>query len=70
MGFEKRILNEIEPLLEVGNHVEFCNGTLFLENVSGEVGKQVYNRLVKRLGKDSFRFNIYNPVNGFVIDFV
>lgn len=68
MGFEKRILNEIEPLLEVDTHVEFYNGTLFLENVSGETGKRVYNRLVKRLGKDSIEFNTYR--DGFVIDFV
>jgi hypothetical protein len=70
MGFEKRILNEIEPLLVVGNHVEFCNGTLFLENVSGETGKRIYNRLVQILGKDSFRFNIYNRIDGFAVDFV
>ena len=70
MGFEKRILNEIDPLLDSDTHVEFYNGTLFLENVSGETGKRVYNRLVKRLGKDSFRFNIYNRIDGFAVDFV
>jgi hypothetical protein len=68
MGFEKRILNTISPVLENGNHAEFYNGTLFLEDVSDEVGKRVFNRLVKSLGEDSFQFNIYR--NGFVIDFV
>ena len=68
MGFEKRILDDISPILETGDHAEFYNGTLFLENVSGEVGKRIYNRLVKRLGKDSIEFNTYR--DGFVIDFV
>ena len=67
MGFEKRILNEIEPLLEVDTHAEFYNGTLFLENVSGEVGKQVFNRLVKSLGKENIIFSTIG--DGFAIDF-
>lgn len=68
MGFEKRILNEIDPLLDSDTHVEFYNGTLFLENVSGETGKRIYNRLVKRLGKENIVFSTIG--NGFAVDFV
>ena len=69
MGFEKKILDVISPALETGDHAEFYNGTLFLEGVSDKTGKDVYNILVNELGKDKFNFNIYNPVNGFVVDF-
>jgi hypothetical protein len=68
MGFEKRILNEIDPLLDSDTHVEFYNGTLFLENVSGETGKRIYNRLVKRLGKENIIFSTIG--DGFAVDFV
>jgi len=68
MGFEKRILNDISPILETGDHAEFYNGTLFLENVSGETGKRVYNRLVKRLGKENIIFSTIG--DGFAVDFV
>jgi hypothetical protein len=68
MGFEKRILDDISPILETGDHVEFYNGTLFLENVSGETGKRVYNRLVKRLGKENIIFSTIG--DGFAVDFV
>jgi hypothetical protein len=68
MGFEKRILNEIDPLLDSDTHVEFYNGTLFLENVSGETGKRIYNRLVKRLGKEKVIFSTIG--DGFAVDFV
>ena len=68
MGFEKRILNEIDPLLDSDTHVEFYNGTLFLENVSGETGKKIYNRLVKRLGKEKVIFSTIG--DGFAVDFV
>ncbi len=68
MGFEKRILNEIDPLLDSDAHVEFYNGTLFLENVSGETGKRIYNRLVKRLGKENIIFSTIG--DGFAVDFV
>ena len=67
MGFEKKILDTISPVLETGDHAEFYNGTLFLENVSDKTGKDIYDILVKRLGEKSFGFNIYQ--NGFVIDF-
>jgi len=68
MGFEKRILNEIDPLLDSDTHAEFYNGTLFLENVSGETGKRIYNRLVKRLGKEKVIFSTIG--DGFAVDFV
>ena len=68
MGFEKRILDDISPILETGDHAEFYNGTLFLENVSGEVGKRIYNRLVKRLGKENIIFSTIG--DGFAVDFV
>jgi hypothetical protein len=68
MGFEKRILDDISPILETGDHVEFYNGTLFLENVSGETGKRIYNRLVKRLGKENIIFSTIG--DGFAVDFV
>jgi hypothetical protein len=68
MGFEKRILDDISPILETGDHAEFYNGTLFLENVSGETGKRVYNRLVKRLGKENIIFSTIG--DGFAVDFV
>ena len=68
MSFEKRILNDISPILETGDHAEFYNGTLFLENVSGETGKRIYNRLVKRLGKENIIFSTIG--DGFAVDFV
>jgi hypothetical protein len=68
MGFEKRILDDISPILETGDHAEFYNGTLFLENVSGETGKRIYNRLVKRLGKENIIFSTIG--DGFAVDFV
>lgn len=68
MGFEKRMLDVISPALDVGDIVEFYNGTLFLENVSDKTGKDVYNILVKRLGKEKFVFSPYRE--GFIaIDF-
>ena len=68
MSFEKRILNNISPILETGDHAEFYNDTLLLENVSGETGKRVYNRLVKRLGKENIIFSTIG--DGFAVDFV
>jgi len=69
MGFEKKVLDIISPALEVGNVAEFYNGTLFLEDVSDDVGERVYNLLYKALGKDKFIFSLYGD-EGFAIDFV
>jgi hypothetical protein len=33
MGFETRVLQEIEPLLEDGGAAEFTNGTLFVSGI-------------------------------------
>jgi len=68
MGFEKKILEVISPAFETGDHAEFYNGTLFLEGVSDKTGKDVYNILTKRLGKEKIGFSPYR--DGFVaIDF-
>ena len=69
MEFEQSVLEMVRPFLNSGT-AEFYNGTLFLENVSGENGRFIYDLLLDEFGADNFRFNIYNPVNGFVVDFI
>jgi hypothetical protein len=69
MSFEKRVLNLIEPAMTEG-HAEFENGTLFIEDVSGDIGRKVFHILSKEFGVGKVNVNIYNPVNGFVFDFV
>jgi hypothetical protein len=67
MGFETKILKVIEPLQENGSLAYFEYGTLFLENVSDSSGKDIFNVLSKLY---QVEFNIYNAINGFVVDFV
>lgn len=33
MGFETRVLQEIQPLLQAGGEAEFSNGTLFVRGI-------------------------------------
>lgn len=59
MGFEKKVLDIVSPALEVGDHAEFYNGTLFLEGVSDETGKIIRGLLSNALGKDKVQFSPY-----------
>jgi hypothetical protein len=66
MGFEKQVLNQVEPFLDTGSLAYFENGTLFLEDVSDSSGKDIFSVLGRLY---QVEFNIYNAINGFVVDF-
>ena len=70
MSFEKRVLNEVQNVFNrhTGTLVAYFEyGTLFLEDMSNEVGRDVIETLEKKF---KIQYNIYNPINGFVVDFV
>jgi len=69
MGFETKVLNIVDPLLDTGR-AEFVYGTLFLEDASEDVGRKVYHALSKRFGLGKVTVNVYTPANGFSYDFV
>jgi hypothetical protein len=72
MSFEKRVLSIVskvfdkEPVIN-SRSAYFEYGTLFLEDVSNDTGKKIIKTLEKTY---KINYNIYNPINGFVIDFI
>jgi hypothetical protein len=69
MGFETKVLDIVGPLLDQGR-AEFVYGTLFLEDASEAVGRNVYHALSKKFGLGKVNINVYSPANGFSYDFV
>ncbi len=69
MSFETMIIDKISPMLATGS-AEFDNGSLFLENVSEDIGRKVFHVLADTMGLGKVNVSVYTQINGFTYDFV